>query len=152
MQLLVWIVDKVSQNQINNYTLHKRGDVIAVKPQGADWGIQELIHPGFRIIQAPGMTEAEANSFLPSETPPLNKPNQPTRPRAMMMDFVQFNLKGYNIDAPRVLRDEAAAIDAIKKGNIPPEVSSNKVDVLSVKTLKVQTDPSTIGAEAAVIG
>lgn len=69
MELLVRIVDKVSNDPDKNKQLTKAGDVIAFKPDGSSWGLMELKNPEWRIIRV-DITEAEAEALIAPELPP----------------------------------------------------------------------------------
>lgn len=151
MQLLVRVVDKTSNDSSKNYELTKRGDVIAAKPDGADWGMLELTNPEWRIISVPDMSEAQANALLVPETPPLNNPRQICRKRAFKVDVDSLMTKGYDFSKMRL--DKNAAQDAINTKKIVPDLVSNAVDISTAKVLKVQTDPVVIGiSKLDVIG
>lgn len=92
MQLLVRVVSKTSKDPVKDAQLTKAGDVICFKPDGEEWGIQELKNPDWRIIQVPGMTEEEAIALTSPELPPtLDKQYPLLRRRAMRLDLDQLD-------------------------------------------------------------
>ena len=70
MELLIRVVDKVNPDDANlNKQLTKRGDVIAIMPDGHNWGTKELSNPDWRIVRMPSLTRLEAESLLEGEDP-----------------------------------------------------------------------------------
>lgn len=69
MELLVRIVDKVSNSKVDNLLLTKRGDVIASMPDGHDWTPRERENSEWRIIKLPGMSEEAAEIFIVPQKP-----------------------------------------------------------------------------------
>lgn len=150
MQLLVRIVDKISDDKAKNIQLTKRGDVIVIKKDGEEWGIEELINPDWRIISVPDMTEVEAKALLTPEFPPSNNPDKPVMLRAFKLDLDALIAKGYKIDDARLL-DKTAAEALSNK--IVVDTLAPKVDVADVKTLKpIPPDPKVIGPTETIIG
>lgn len=66
-EMLVRVVDKVGDNPVLDAKCTKRGDVIAVCPDGWIWGREELKNPDWRIVKVPGVTVSEASGFLAPE-------------------------------------------------------------------------------------
>lgn len=66
MELLVRIRNKTSPDVYQNCRLTKRGDVIAVRPDGHPWGKRELSNPDWRIIRVP-ISLAEAGALIDKE-------------------------------------------------------------------------------------
>ena len=87
-ELLVRVVDKINSNPYLNVQLTKRGDVIAICPDGWNWGTEELAHEDWRIICLPNVPESEMASFLQPEinTDPLN-PSRMLQSRAFKLDL-----------------------------------------------------------------
>lgn len=87
-ELLVRVVDKINPDPYLNVGLTKRGDVIAVCPNGWNWGTAELSNPEWRIICLPNVTETEVASLLQPEvnTDPLN-PSKMLQRRAFKLDL-----------------------------------------------------------------
>ena len=70
-ELLIRVRDKV--NPLDPYKdakLMKRGDVVAVVPDGHVWGLEELRNPDWRILRVPGVSSLQMSSFLAPEVPP----------------------------------------------------------------------------------
>lgn len=86
MQLLVRIVDRISDDPDKNVQLTKAGDVIAFKPDGSDWGLMELTNPEWRIIQV-DITEVEAEALVAPELPPDLDGEYILRKRQMKLDL-----------------------------------------------------------------
>jgi hypothetical protein len=59
-------VDKSGEPD-KDHLLTKKGDVIVYKPDGWNWGIEELNNPEWRIIRVPNMTEEHASSLCSQE-------------------------------------------------------------------------------------
>lgn len=134
MQLLVRVVSKTSKDPILDAQLTKAGDVICFKPDGEEWGIQELKNPDWRIIQVPGMTEEEAIALVSPELPPtLDKQYPLLQRRAMKLDLEQLDIVlGGKLSAQRDSNPD------VKK---PKHVSaSNKQSVMSLVSLKPKLD------------
>lgn len=129
MELLVRVVDKISPDKGKNIELTKRGDVIAVKPDGSDWGTEELANPNWQIFRIP-MTDIEAQNLLQPEFPKLATPNQPVMKRLFKLDLDVMKLK-YPIDGPRKI------------------ISILKADVVQVQKPDSK-DPNVIGADPTV--
>jgi hypothetical protein len=87
MELLVRVVDKRSDDKVNDIMLTKRGDVIVVKPDGHDWTERERTYPEWRILRLPDMTEAEAYSFISPQKPTDAKLRFVLAPRAKRIDL-----------------------------------------------------------------
>lgn len=45
----------------------KIGDVVAIKPDGWTWGLQEQVSQDWRIIRVPNMTQVQADAMLSAE-------------------------------------------------------------------------------------
>ena len=172
MQLLVRVVDRISKDPTRNLQLTKRGDVIAVKPDDADWGTEELTNPEWRIISVPDMTAAEAAALMTQELPPLGNPGQPVMKRAFRLDLDALAAQGVGIDQDRTVVTPADALALIaapmpapapapllKKGQLAaptlatPTLAAIFCDVATdsatIATIKLQK-PASIGL--AVIG
>lgn len=65
-ELLVRVIDKINDDFYKNCQCTKRGDVIAVKPDGWLWSSEELRNPDWRIIKTSSTVE-ECKSFLKSQ-------------------------------------------------------------------------------------
>ena len=63
MEVLVRVVDRSGRVDDS-----KRGDVIAIEPDGWNWSAQELTEEYWRIFRCP-ITQAQADTFLQSATP-----------------------------------------------------------------------------------
>lgn len=74
-ELLIRVVDKVGTDVFKDAALTKRGDVIVVRPDGWNWGIQELANPEWRIVSIPDMPMVEAEAMLAMEPGDRSVPN-----------------------------------------------------------------------------
>lgn len=87
-ELLVRVVDKVSNDPYLDAKLTKRGDVVCVQPDGWVWGKEEQLNPDWRIFRVPGVKRIDALGF---EAPELDTdPAQPSRTlqkRAFYLDI-----------------------------------------------------------------
>lgn len=139
MQLLVRVVDKISKDPDKNIQLTKRGDVIVIKKDGEEWGIEELKNPDWRIISVPDMTELEARALLSPENPPLDNPNAPVAKRAFRLNLdSDATLKSICDSA----RDVSVPADKLIKTDIATDVSM----IRSLKEMKpISADPKVIG-------
>lgn len=149
MQLLVRVVDKFSIDPVKDYQLTKRGDVIAVKPDNAGWGLLELINPDWRIISVPDMSQIQAEALLVPESPSLNNPQQACRKRSFKLDLAALSNRGLVFNKERLTEKDAQ--QAIMDRKIPNEIIGTLLDLNAAKILKVRTDPSVIGEETPVV-
>ncbi len=86
-EMLVRVVDKVNDDPYLDVQCTKRGDVIAIQPDGWVWGREELRNPDWRIVKVPGVSVTQAAAFLGPElnTDPAN-PSRMLRRRAFRLD------------------------------------------------------------------
>ena len=102
-ELLVRVVSKVNPaDPFKDVKLTKRGDVIAVQPDGWGWGREELRHPDWRIFRWPSVSVSEASVFL--------SPELPTEPQLPGAEDPMLQRRGFHIDVdlgslPKALRD-----------------------------------------------
>lgn len=66
-ELLLRVVDKVSSDPYKDVKLTKRGDVVAVCPDGWGWSSEEQTNPHWRIVKWPALSVSAATVFLSSE-------------------------------------------------------------------------------------
>lgn len=149
MQLLVRTVDKVSPDKGKNTQLTKRGDVIVVQPDGATWGLAELLNVQWLIVSVPDMPDVQAKALLSSETPPLAKPDMPVQPRMFRLNLDALGLAVLDKNGnppPRM-----ATFD--KDQLVVPDVVKVSAEVLAVKEIKpVSTDAVAVGDAGVSIG
>lgn len=87
MELLIRVVDRVSDDPVRHHQLTKCGDVIAYQPDGGPWGIEDLRNPDWRIVRVPGLAEAEARALVGEELPRGPAAHECLlRPRGMRVD------------------------------------------------------------------
>lgn len=110
MRLLISVVDTVP----GNATHALRGHVIAVRRNDQDWGLQELLHPNWRIVEVPDLTDQEVQHLLEPAIAPHPVTRVPTimglRQRALDLSKIA------GIDRPRTAtldRDMAPVPDLV---------------------------------------
>jgi len=101
-EILVLALDKVSDDPYLDAKQYKRGDVVAIRPDGWLWGKQELVNPLFRIIKVPRVTVSQASAFLGPEldTDPTN-PSKMLRLRAFKLDLEGLPGVVANLEDPK---------------------------------------------------
>lgn len=94
-EMLVRVVDKVNTDPYLNAQCTKRGDVIAIQPDGWAWSHLELSSSQWRIIKVPGITVLEASAFLAPEVniDPQN-PSRVLQRRAFKLDVDALGAMG----------------------------------------------------------
>lgn len=138
MELLIRIVDKVNPTSAElDSKCMKAGDVIAIKPGGSDWGVQEILNPEWRIIRVPGLSQAEIDALLAPELPPTLDEEYPLlRKRAMKLDLDALDIKE-NGDIKKV----KVAKDPKNKEDIKAMAIDANVKLTSVQDTKVVKVP-----------
>lgn len=148
MQLLVRVVDKINpKDPVKNAQLTKAGDVIVYKPDGQEWGTEELNNPDWRIIHVPDMTEEHAISLVSSELPvDLHNPSHMLQRRAMKLDIKKLdNMSDGKLLGPR-------QVHGLMKAHPNTPVFAI-ADILKHQTLKPSLpDHTKIGPPDTVIG
>lgn len=140
-ELLIRVVDKIHDDFYRNTKMTKRGDVIAAKPDGWPWGKDELNDPRWRIVCLPGISLAQAESFLAEE--PEKDPANPSR--TLQRRAFKFNLDWAELpaDIKAWIADDSRAV---QKLTIPAaRLSAATV----MNTLKVAKAPI---EDVAIIG
>lgn len=122
MELLIRIVDKVSNDPDKNKQLTKAGDVITFKPDGSSWGLMELKNPEWRIIQV-DITKEEAEALVAPELPPDLDKDYILRKRQMKIDLESLD----GLSGGQVLREKR--ITAIEDAEVA--FINKRVDVYS---------------------
>lgn len=116
MELLVRVVDRGPRNDdpTIDCKLTVAGDVIVYKPDGLDWGLEEIKNPEYRIIHVPDMSEELAQSLVAEEIPTNAKvPSKVLQRRGMRLDIVQLDA----LEAGKILIDKAiksSVVDQLK--------------------------------------
>jgi hypothetical protein len=88
MELLIRIRDKNHPTDANlNRQLTKRGDVIAIQPDGWNWGVRELTNPDWRIISVPNLTRRQEEQLLEGDSYSLD-------------DFPRKRKRQFDLDSP----------------------------------------------------
>lgn len=88
-ELLIRVIDRIPDNDPDRaddaQRATKRGDVIAVQPDGWNWGRVELTAPFWRILKIP---DASVEDFLHLLEPPADElPDDPTPARRITLDL-----------------------------------------------------------------
>lgn len=90
MELLIRVKDKINLDSVElDALLTKRGDVIAIRPDGHRWGTKELSNPEWRIIHIPSLTERQAQELLEEE--PVDQKNRQKRVRKIDIDDLSLS-------------------------------------------------------------
>lgn len=135
-EMVISVIDKVSDEPEVDCALPKRGVVIDVFEDDHAYGRMELTHPMFRILKLPGVSMDYARSFLGKEIA--------DHPRALKRLF------HIDLDHPDVPADLKAHL-ADDSRTVPYHV----VDQATITALKRQRpvdDPSVIGQPPHIIG
>lgn len=104
MEMILFAVDRVSDDPYMDALSYKRGDVIMAKPDGWPWSMAELTNPDWRIIKFPSIAMDQAASFVApeAETDPRN-PNRMRQRRGFRLNFdaLPGDLQAYITDSSR---------------------------------------------------
>lgn len=149
MELLVRTFDKYTGEDVRLQSKNtRRGDVIAVQPDGAYWGPCEVKNPAYVILRVP-VSETEARAMLTPELgDPLAKPL--LHVREFHIDLDALALLGYRIPNPKEAREARYpnGKDIQDYLNLPdsPVIEVQSVDFQSSRARKKPlTDPMVIG-------
>lgn len=87
-EFLVRIQDKISSDPYLDSKCLKRGDVVAIQPDGWAWGLAEINNPEWRILKFPLISIKNTSPFMAPEfnTDPAN-PSYVLRKRAFAIDL-----------------------------------------------------------------
>lgn len=126
----------------------KRGDVIAIGPDGNPWGQGELTNPDWRIFSMPSELMADAESLISPEMPV-----DPTNPSKTL----QYRGHGLSLDVAHLPSDVQAYLADSKRTQPIFAVSDAHAKAgLSIAKLKAKkvpvADPHVIGNPRHVIG
>jgi hypothetical protein len=111
-ELLVRVTDKTHPTENNRVS--KRGDVIAVQPDGWAWGALELSQPFWRIVKLPNVTVQAASDALLA-------PGVRTGPQEPL---TAVPLKAFRLDLAAVSsRNQAAAAFVTDDTRAQPSIS-----------------------------
>ncbi len=137
-ELLVRVVDKVHADFYLNCACTKRGDVIAVQPDGWAWGTGELEHPEWRIIALPGVDPSDLSGLLAPELDVNPKhPSKTLQRRAFKLD----------LDHPAFVGVHGKSHKVRQRLNVAPDL------ITAITRMKSPIrDPKVIGAVKSVIG
>lgn len=149
MQLLVRVVDKINQDPVLNEQLTKKGDVIAFKEDGKEWGIMELKNPEWRIIHVPNMTLEQAIALTDNEVKDGSIEGQILRKRGMKLDLDKIDA----LEEQKIL----ATKNVSRKTNVKTDAVDAQVRLSSVLSNMITKEPISsndkiIGKSDVVIG
>src|SRR6185437_11325127 len=68
-EIAIMVQDVVHDDPISDAAMWKRGDVISVLEDGADWGKLGVTNPRFRMIRLTGVAVSAAQMLLAPEVP-----------------------------------------------------------------------------------
>lgn len=109
VELLIRVVDKVNDTSIKlDAQCRKAGDVIVWKPSPAEWGIEEVKNPDWRIVKA-DLTEEEANALVAPEILDKAQPDKILRKNQMRLDVAQLDA----LTGGKVVEDQSAKVAEI---------------------------------------
>lgn len=80
MEMLVRTVDKINLESAEDNSLFlKRGDVVAIMPDGHPWSVREKTNPAWMIVSIPNMSVTEQQEWLEENYTRVNgdKVNRP---------------------------------------------------------------------------
>lgn len=133
-ELLVRVVDKTNPDPVFDAKLSKRGDVIAVCPDGWKWGVEEIANPDWRIISVPGVDPDDFSGLLAAE--PETNPNEPSR----MLQFRAFRLDLDHDD----LADLRSFFDTHDVVPVTAKEGVRLEDIKQVTHVESETDKGTV--------
>lgn len=97
-ELLFQVIDKTNLSNVwLDVKLHKRGDVLDVRPDGWGWSNIERSNPAWRILCWRQLSEEDAHQFLQPEMP--KEPPVPGAPADPMLQARRYYL---NLDDARL--------------------------------------------------
>ena len=138
-ELLVRSTDSINDDFYLNTKCTKRGDVIVACPDGWNWGTLELTHSFWRIVLAPAMTLAQAQSFLDGE-----KDIDPLHPsKTLQIRAVKFNLDDPAHPQPfkDYIADDTRVAPMIKLVEASPKVGETALPVTAIMAAKIVKPP-----------
>lgn len=137
-ELYVRIVDKIHKDFYINCMASKRGDVISILPDGAQWGTEDLRHTDYRIIKFPGIKPDLLDGFLAEELETdLKNPSKTLQFRGWKFDLDTVALDKQENDI--YLKDDKRQGDSITLN-----YSLDQVLALQIKKQPIQ-DPHIFG-------
>lgn len=133
-ELLIRVVDKPAHpDPYVDIQQSKRGDVIAVVPDGWAWSERERTNPEWRIVRVPGLTVAAAEELMTPDSGD-RRVNRMIRWRRKAFDLEHAGLRAKDIQA---LQDNARSVPVIKL--------SAAIGRALIKTKPPADDPAVIG-------
>lgn len=133
-ELLVRVVDKTHPDPVFDTKLSKRGDVIAVQPDGWRWGVEEVANLDWRIVCVPGVDPEDLSGLLASE--PETNPNAPSR--MLQLRAFKLDLDHGDVADLRSFFDTHTVVPVIAKEGVRLE------DVKQVTHVESETDKGTL--------
>jgi hypothetical protein len=123
-QLLVSLVDVVSDDPVHHAALPKRGDVLVVLEDGLGWGC-EPANPDWLVLEAPGVAAAALADLLGPELP-----DDPVDPSPVLR-FRQSYLDLDQLEADVPLTLEALAAAKRRRASLPdPRVFGSRRNLI----------------------
>ena len=129
-ELIIRVVDKVNPASVyRDVKCTKRGDVIAIQPDGWPWGSAELTDPAYRIVQVSGIDVEDLSAFL---APELDvDPGHPSR--TLQRRGFKFDLDAFRATGTAALR---AWLDDDRRASGTRRVTATLAQVLAFKVAR----------------
>lgn len=136
-EVLLRVVDKVSDDPYRDAKLTKRGDVITVQPDGWNWGAQELADPNWRILKLPNVPQATAEGFLGPEVD-----TDPANPSLVL----QRRAFRFNVDSTAIPAGVLAWLNDATRAEPTRTINFTAAQFVAFKQAKARRqDPAVIG-------
>lgn len=143
-EILVFAVDRVSDDVYQNAKLFKRGDVLHVAQDGWSWGVDELNSHEFRVISLPKLSVKDLQPFLSPEIPTTPMPINATV--ADLNNTLQLRGQKFNLDDPSL------PISLKDTSRVLPITTHDIADITPLKITKpVIADPAIIGTSDTLL-
>lgn len=141
-ELLIRVVDKISDDFYLNTQLTKRGDVIVAQPDGWAWGKLELSNPDWRIIVVAGEADDFVGLVAPEpETDPLN-PSRTRQRRAFRLDLES---RALSAEIASHIADDARATAKIELAKTVLDTATVRKPVIADPAVIGDSDPKVVG-------
>lgn len=125
MELLIRVVDKLprSADRDTDNGRTKRGDVIAICPDGHPWGIEERTNPEWRLVRSVDLLDNDRGNWL---SPEVLQAGVTYRPRK----------RGWYIDIDSMSAVNRNRFAAARATNGNPDVTMLRAVLFAAATLK----------------